>query len=197
MSPVKCPPDAFCPAGSAGPAYCMEVFLYKVGDSCQLTPLTVILLAVFSAGECWLVFGLLVKPDTPLKPGAFVLCQQCSLDGVSAISGNPDFEYRSSWLLSMPVTLLAPFPRRDIAAFALKEGQHDAEGLWFVLGKQVCVWTPKPGISCLPRSRKKDNFLLARDYKVPESVPAPQPCRSIQQDRVLSARAEVVVSMLS
>lgn len=56
MKPVKCPPDAFCPAGSAEPTYCMEVFLYKVGDSCQLTPLMVILLAVFSAGECWLVF---------------------------------------------------------------------------------------------------------------------------------------------
>lgn len=52
MNPVKCPPDAFCPAGSAEPAYCMEAFLYKAGDSCQLTPLMVILLAVFSAGKC-------------------------------------------------------------------------------------------------------------------------------------------------
>lgn len=53
VNPVKCPPDAFCPAGSTEPAYCMEVFLYKAGDSCQLTPLMVVLLAIFSAGKCW------------------------------------------------------------------------------------------------------------------------------------------------
>ncbi|NXG84502.1 SVEP1 protein, partial [Stercorarius parasiticus] len=52
VNPVKCPPDAFCPAGSTEPAYCMEVFLYKAGDSCQLTPLMVVLLAIFSAGKC-------------------------------------------------------------------------------------------------------------------------------------------------
>lgn len=51
MSPVKCPPDAFCPRGSVEPTYCMELFLYKAGDSCQLTPATVIVLATFSAGE--------------------------------------------------------------------------------------------------------------------------------------------------
>lgn len=51
VSPVKCPPDAFCPSGSVEPTYCMELFLYKAGDSCQLTPATVIVLATFSAGE--------------------------------------------------------------------------------------------------------------------------------------------------
>lgn len=51
MSPVKCPPDAFCPGGSVEPTYCMELFLYKAGDSCQLTPATIIVLATLSAGE--------------------------------------------------------------------------------------------------------------------------------------------------
>ncbi|XP_068005691.1 tumor necrosis factor receptor superfamily member 9-like isoform X3 [Melanerpes formicivorus] len=50
VTPVRCPADAFCPAGSAVPAYCMELFLYKAGDSCQLTPLLLTLMAVFSAG---------------------------------------------------------------------------------------------------------------------------------------------------
>lgn len=88
MSPVKCPPDAFCPAGSAEPAYCMEAFLYKAGDSCQLTPLMVILLAVLSAGKCR---SSLVKLDTPLQRGAFTLHQQPSLDGVFYVSGHLDF----------------------------------------------------------------------------------------------------------
>lgn len=29
----------------------MELFLYKAGESCQLTPATVIVLATFSAGQ--------------------------------------------------------------------------------------------------------------------------------------------------
>ncbi|XP_050752624.1 uncharacterized protein LOC127016269 [Gymnogyps californianus] len=61
VNPVKCPPDAFCPAGSTEPAYCMEVFLYKAGDSCQLTPLMVILLAVFSAGAILAVFLIILR----------------------------------------------------------------------------------------------------------------------------------------
>ncbi|KAM6075804.1 uncharacterized protein VSU04_003540 isoform 2-T2 [Chlamydotis macqueenii] len=61
VNPVKCPPDAFCPAGSAEPAYCMEVFLYKAGDSCQLTPLTVILLAIISAGGIFAVFLIILR----------------------------------------------------------------------------------------------------------------------------------------
>lgn len=51
MKPTKCPPDAFCPAGSTEPQYCMEAFLYKVGSSCQLAPLAIVLLALLSAGE--------------------------------------------------------------------------------------------------------------------------------------------------
>ncbi|NXH78733.1 SVEP1 protein, partial [Hydrobates tethys] len=61
VNPVKCPPDAFCPAGSAETTYCMEVFLYKAGDSCQLTPLMVILLAVFSAGGILAVFLIILR----------------------------------------------------------------------------------------------------------------------------------------
>ncbi|KAM6267653.1 uncharacterized protein M6G45_004533 [Spheniscus humboldti] len=61
VNPVKCPPDAFCPAGSAEPAYCMEAFLYKAGDSCQLTPLMVIVLAVFSAGAVLAVFLIILR----------------------------------------------------------------------------------------------------------------------------------------
>ncbi|KAM9661351.1 uncharacterized protein ACIBXB_008981 isoform 4-T4 [Morphnus guianensis] len=61
VNPVKCPPDAFCPAGSAEPAYCMEAFLYKAGDSCQLTPLMVILLAIFSAGGILAVFLIILR----------------------------------------------------------------------------------------------------------------------------------------
>lgn len=63
MSPVKCPPDAFCPRGSVEPTYCMELFLYKAGDSCQLTPATIIVLATFSAGES----GSSLSSGTPLQ----------------------------------------------------------------------------------------------------------------------------------
>ncbi|XP_065516920.1 multiple epidermal growth factor-like domains protein 9 [Lathamus discolor] len=61
VNPVKCPPDAFCPPGSAEPTYCMEVFLYKAGDSCQLTPLTVVLLAICSAGAILAVFLIILR----------------------------------------------------------------------------------------------------------------------------------------
>ncbi|NXY43725.1 SCUB1 protein, partial [Ceuthmochares aereus] len=61
VNPIRCPPDAFCPSGSSEPAYCMELFLYKAGDSCQLTPLTVILLAVFSAGVILTVFLIILR----------------------------------------------------------------------------------------------------------------------------------------
>lgn len=61
MSPVKCPPDAFCPRGSVEPSYCMELFLYKAGDSCQLTPATIIVLATFSAGGILVVFLIILR----------------------------------------------------------------------------------------------------------------------------------------
>ncbi|NXP46243.1 SCUB2 protein, partial [Heliornis fulica] len=61
VNPAKCPPDAFCPMGSTEPTYCMEVFLYKSGDSCQLTPLTVVLLATFSAGGILAVFVIILR----------------------------------------------------------------------------------------------------------------------------------------
>lgn len=61
MKPVKCPPDAFCPQGSVEPTYCMELFLYKAGDSCQLTPATVIVLATFSAGGILVVFLIILR----------------------------------------------------------------------------------------------------------------------------------------
>ncbi|RMC14418.1 hypothetical protein DUI87_09514 [Hirundo rustica rustica] len=61
VSPVKCPSDAFCPRGSVEPTYCMELFLYKAGDSCQLTPATVIVLATFSAGGILVVFLIILR----------------------------------------------------------------------------------------------------------------------------------------
>lgn len=51
VNPIMCPPDAFCPAGSTQPQYCMETFLQKAGDSCELAPLTIVLLAILSAGK--------------------------------------------------------------------------------------------------------------------------------------------------
>lgn len=61
MNPIKCPPDAFCPRGSVEPTYCMELFLYKVGDSCQLTPAMIIVLATFSAGGIVVVFLIILR----------------------------------------------------------------------------------------------------------------------------------------
>ncbi|OXB78819.1 UNVERIFIED_CONTAM: hypothetical protein H355_011837 [Colinus virginianus] len=61
VNPIKCPPDAFCPMGSTSPQYCMEVFLYKVGSSCQLTPLVIVLLALFSAGAILIIFVLILR----------------------------------------------------------------------------------------------------------------------------------------
>ncbi|XP_021249472.1 flocculation protein FLO11-like [Numida meleagris] len=61
VNPIKCPPDAFCPAGSTAPQYCMEIFLYKVGSSCQLTPLVIIFLALFSAGAILIIFVLILR----------------------------------------------------------------------------------------------------------------------------------------
>ncbi|KAJ7419015.1 hypothetical protein WISP_56169 [Willisornis vidua] len=61
VNPVKCPPDAFCPQGSTEPTYCMELFLYKAGNSCQLTPVMVVLLATFSAGGILVVFLVILR----------------------------------------------------------------------------------------------------------------------------------------
>ncbi|NWU79585.1 SCUB2 protein, partial [Onychorhynchus coronatus] len=61
VNPVKCPPDAFCPRGSTEPTYCMELFLYKAGDSCQLTPVMVVLLATFSAGGILVIFLIILR----------------------------------------------------------------------------------------------------------------------------------------
>lgn len=61
VNPIKCPPDAFCPMGSTAPQYCMEVFLYKVGSSCQLTPLVIVLLALISAGAILIIFVLILR----------------------------------------------------------------------------------------------------------------------------------------
>lgn len=61
VKPTKCPPDAFCPAGSTEPQYCMEAFLYKVGSSCQLAPLAIVLLALLSAGGIFTIFVIILK----------------------------------------------------------------------------------------------------------------------------------------
>ncbi|NXG18801.1 SVEP1 protein, partial [Grallaria varia] len=61
VTPVKCPPDAFCPRGSTEPTYCMELFLYKAGDSCQLTPVTVVLLATLAAGGILVLFLIILR----------------------------------------------------------------------------------------------------------------------------------------
>lgn len=60
----------------------------------------------------------------------------------------------------MQIMIRSPFVIRDTAVFALTEGYCNAERLLFVLGKQVCIWTPKQEFSWLLKSRKKDNFLL-------------------------------------
>ncbi|XP_054681088.1 multiple epidermal growth factor-like domains protein 9 isoform X1 [Grus americana] len=150
VNPVKCPPDAFCPAGSAEPTYCMEVFLYKVGDSCQLTPLMVVLLAAFSAGKYMssLSSGKTRHPSAAghlralptLFSGWCILC-----------FWKPGFLIKVFLAACNAMIILSPFVSRDIAVFALKEGWHNTECLLFVLRKQVCVWTPKPGISWLPQ----------------------------------------------
>ncbi|XP_040191226.1 tumor necrosis factor receptor superfamily member 9-like [Rana temporaria] len=49
IGPITCPEDAFCPAGSTEPSYCMETFLRKSGDSCEMAPLTIVLLVVCAA----------------------------------------------------------------------------------------------------------------------------------------------------
>ncbi|XP_064420373.1 multiple epidermal growth factor-like domains protein 6 isoform X2 [Latimeria chalumnae] len=46
INPILCPNDAFCPAGSTAPQYCMEIFLRKSGGTCELAPLTIVLLAI-------------------------------------------------------------------------------------------------------------------------------------------------------
>ncbi|KAJ7397360.1 Negative elongation factor A [Pitangus sulphuratus] len=61
VNPVRCPPDAFCPRGSTEPTYCMELFLYKAGDSCQLTPVMVVILATFSAGGILVIFLIILR----------------------------------------------------------------------------------------------------------------------------------------
>lgn len=59
VSPIKCPNDAFCPAGSLAPGYCMETFFRKVGDTCELAPVTIALL-VISGGVALLFIILMV-----------------------------------------------------------------------------------------------------------------------------------------
>ncbi|XP_067423828.1 uncharacterized protein [Emydura macquarii macquarii] len=61
VNPILCPPNAFCPAGSTQPQYCMETFLYKAGNSCELAPLTIVLLAISSAGGVLVVSLIILK----------------------------------------------------------------------------------------------------------------------------------------
>nr|XP_019940171.1 PREDICTED: multiple epidermal growth factor-like domains protein 11 isoform X1 [Paralichthys olivaceus] len=46
VNPILCPNDAFCPAGSLAPGYCMETFFRKAGDVCELAPVTIALLVI-------------------------------------------------------------------------------------------------------------------------------------------------------
>nr|XP_015199888.1 PREDICTED: tumor necrosis factor receptor superfamily member 9-like [Lepisosteus oculatus] len=57
--PIQCPADAFCPKGSTAPGYCMETFLRKAGDTCELAPVTIALL-VIAGGLALFVVALLV-----------------------------------------------------------------------------------------------------------------------------------------
>ncbi|XP_066575832.1 keratin-associated protein 9-1 [Amia ocellicauda] len=58
VNPILCPGDAFCPAGSTAPGYCMETFLRKAGNSCELAPVTIVLLVL--AGGMALLFIILL-----------------------------------------------------------------------------------------------------------------------------------------
>ncbi|XP_048096060.1 uncharacterized protein si:dkey-21a6.5 isoform X1 [Alosa alosa] len=50
VSPIQCPADAFCPEGSTAPGYCMETFFRKVGETCELAPVTIALLVIGGGG---------------------------------------------------------------------------------------------------------------------------------------------------
>ncbi|KAG7328268.1 hypothetical protein KOW79_008212 [Hemibagrus wyckioides] len=54
VDPIQCPSDAFCPEGSTAPGYCMETFFRKAGDTCELAPLTIALIAI--GGGLFLLF---------------------------------------------------------------------------------------------------------------------------------------------
>ncbi|TSN67069.1 hypothetical protein Baya_8885 [Bagarius yarrelli] len=54
VNPIQCPSDAFCPEGSTAPGYCMETFFRKAGDTCELSPLTIALIAI--GGALFLLF---------------------------------------------------------------------------------------------------------------------------------------------
>ncbi|KAG7277317.1 hypothetical protein CRUP_005851 [Coryphaenoides rupestris] len=46
VSPILCPSDAFCQAGSTSPGYCMETFFRKSGETCELAPVTIAMLVI-------------------------------------------------------------------------------------------------------------------------------------------------------
>lgn len=50
VNPIQCPTDAFCPEGSTAPGYCMETFFRKVGETCELAPVTIALLVIGGGG---------------------------------------------------------------------------------------------------------------------------------------------------
>lgn len=50
VNPIECPTDAFCPEGSTAPGYCMETFFRKVGETCELAPVTIALLVIGGGG---------------------------------------------------------------------------------------------------------------------------------------------------
>lgn len=51
VNPIQCPGDAFCPAGSLAPGYCMETFFRKAGETCELAPVTIALLVIGGGGK--------------------------------------------------------------------------------------------------------------------------------------------------
>lgn len=51
VNPIQCPSDAFCPAGSLAPSYCMETFFRKAGDTCEFAPVTIALLVIGGGGK--------------------------------------------------------------------------------------------------------------------------------------------------
>lgn len=51
VNPIQCPSDAFCPAGSLAPSYCMETFFRKAGETCEFAPVTIALLVIGGGGK--------------------------------------------------------------------------------------------------------------------------------------------------
>ncbi|XP_064420377.1 uncharacterized protein SI:DKEY-21A6.5 isoform X4 [Latimeria chalumnae] len=69
INPILCPNDAFCPAGSTAPQYCMEIFLRKSGGTCELAPLTIVLLAICFAMIVLVIAFLILRRKRDLDQG--------------------------------------------------------------------------------------------------------------------------------